>query len=51
MPPARGGLIAVVWRNALCSRPWLKSFLLVKPSRDSQTRLEADSNLWQFGGV
>lgn len=50
MPPARAGLIAVMWRNALCSKPWLKSFLPVKPSKDPQTTLKADCNLWQFGG-
>lgn len=39
MPPTWGGLIAVVWRNALCSKPWLKSFL--------SNRAETDRQLWK----
>lgn len=50
MPPARVGLMAVVWRKSLCSKPWLKSFLPVKPSKDLQTALKAGSNLGSLEG-
>lgn len=50
MPPARVGLMAGVWRKSLSSKPWLKCFLPVKPSRDLQTALKADSNLCSLEG-